>query len=245
MDCACSGLRRCVRSPRTRSDRCARLSRASRPKSVSCRRLGGSARAPATHRRSERAALTRKPPRLLVTTPESLTLMLTQERARDTFASLVVRCRRRMARAYGQQAGRADAACARAPSSFLPGPCNLGPLGDARQSRRGEARASRSSRRAARSARRGAARQAAGHRHASAEVARTLSLGGSPWRENGRAGRRRDRSRGDDARLHQHALSGGALVSAHSSPAAGMGRESSRSITARCRARRATGWSRG
>jgi ATP-dependent helicase Lhr and Lhr-like helicase len=37
---------------------------------------------------SQRAALTRKPPRLLVTTPESLTLMLTQERARETFASL-------------------------------------------------------------------------------------------------------------------------------------------------------------
>jgi ATP-dependent helicase Lhr and Lhr-like helicase len=37
---------------------------------------------------SERAALTRKPPWLLVTTPESLTLMLTQERARETFASL-------------------------------------------------------------------------------------------------------------------------------------------------------------
>jgi ATP-dependent Lhr-like helicase len=35
-----------------------------------------------------RAALTRKPPRLLLTTPESLTLMLTQERARETFASL-------------------------------------------------------------------------------------------------------------------------------------------------------------
>jgi ATP-dependent Lhr-like helicase len=37
---------------------------------------------------SERAALTRKPPRLLVTTPESLTLMLTQEHSRETFASL-------------------------------------------------------------------------------------------------------------------------------------------------------------
>jgi ATP-dependent Lhr-like helicase len=37
---------------------------------------------------SQRAALTRKPPRLLVTTPESLTLMLTQERAREMFASL-------------------------------------------------------------------------------------------------------------------------------------------------------------
>jgi ATP-dependent helicase Lhr and Lhr-like helicase len=37
---------------------------------------------------SERAALTKKPPRVLVTTPESLTLMLTQERARETFASL-------------------------------------------------------------------------------------------------------------------------------------------------------------
>jgi ATP-dependent helicase Lhr and Lhr-like helicase len=37
---------------------------------------------------SERAALARKPPRLLVTTPESLSLMLTQERARETFASL-------------------------------------------------------------------------------------------------------------------------------------------------------------
>jgi ATP-dependent Lhr-like helicase len=37
---------------------------------------------------SERAARARKPPRLLVTTPESLSLMLTQERARETFASL-------------------------------------------------------------------------------------------------------------------------------------------------------------
>jgi ATP-dependent Lhr-like helicase len=37
---------------------------------------------------SQRAALTKKPPRLLVTTPESLTLMLTQERAQETFASL-------------------------------------------------------------------------------------------------------------------------------------------------------------
>ena len=37
---------------------------------------------------SERTALTKKPPRLLVTTPESLTLMLTQDRARETFASL-------------------------------------------------------------------------------------------------------------------------------------------------------------
>ena len=37
---------------------------------------------------SERAALARKPPRLLVTTSESLSLMLTQERARETFASL-------------------------------------------------------------------------------------------------------------------------------------------------------------
>jgi ATP-dependent helicase Lhr and Lhr-like helicase len=37
---------------------------------------------------SARAAQTKKPPRLLVTTPESLSLMLTQERARETFASL-------------------------------------------------------------------------------------------------------------------------------------------------------------
>jgi ATP-dependent helicase Lhr and Lhr-like helicase len=37
---------------------------------------------------SARAALVRKPPRLLVTTPESLSLMLTQERAQETFASL-------------------------------------------------------------------------------------------------------------------------------------------------------------
>ena len=37
---------------------------------------------------SQRAAQTKKPPRLLITTPESLSLMLTQERARETFASL-------------------------------------------------------------------------------------------------------------------------------------------------------------
>src|ERR1700753_2329284 len=37
---------------------------------------------------SERASLTKRPPRLLVTTPESLTLMLAQDRARETFASL-------------------------------------------------------------------------------------------------------------------------------------------------------------
>jgi ATP-dependent helicase Lhr and Lhr-like helicase len=37
---------------------------------------------------SQRAALIRKPPRVLVTTPESLSLMLTQERAWETFASL-------------------------------------------------------------------------------------------------------------------------------------------------------------
>ncbi|HEV7481443.1 MAG TPA: DEAD/DEAH box helicase, partial [Roseiarcus sp.] len=37
---------------------------------------------------SQRAAQTKKPPRLLITTPESLSLMLTQERAQETFASL-------------------------------------------------------------------------------------------------------------------------------------------------------------
>ena len=136
------------------------------------------------------------------------------------------RRRRRMARAYGQQARRADGACARSPSSFSPWPRDLGPLGDDRQSRRGEARASRASRRGARRAGRRTDRQAADHRHASAEVAGALSVGGSPRRENGRAGRRRDRSRDDDARLHQHAVSGGTLVSAYSSPPAGMGRSS-------------------
>jgi ATP-dependent helicase Lhr and Lhr-like helicase len=37
---------------------------------------------------SQRVAQTKKPPRLLITTPESLSLMLTQERAQETFASL-------------------------------------------------------------------------------------------------------------------------------------------------------------
>ena len=97
---------------------------------------------------SQRAALTRKPPRLLVTTPESLSLMLTQERARETFASLAFVIVDEWHELMGNKRGVQTRACARSPSSFPPRPCDLGPVGDARQSRGGEARASRAPRRA-------------------------------------------------------------------------------------------------
>ena len=220
---ACSGSRRCARSPPTRSDRCARLSPASRTADGSpLWRIGArtgdtsGSRARGAHAKASAASRddARKP----------LAHAHARARAGDIrFARL--RRRRRMARAHGQQARRADGACARAPSSFSPRPRDLGSFGDARQSRGREARASRAPRRATRRAGRGAARQAADHRHAPAEGAGTLSLGRSPWRQNGRAGRGGDRSRDDDARLHQHAVAGGALVSAYSSPAAGMGRD--------------------
>ncbi len=71
---------------------------------------------------SERGRQNREPPPLLVTTPESLSLMLSREDARETFRRFAGRRRRRMARVDGQQARRADAA--RAGAAAGPGARN-------------------------------------------------------------------------------------------------------------------------
>ena len=82
--------------------------------------VDASACAPATRRAAERARQDRRLPTALVTTPESLTLLLTRERAREELRRAAHGDRRRMARADRQQARRAGAAGAGAAAALEP-----------------------------------------------------------------------------------------------------------------------------
>ena len=201
----CCGSRRCARSPPTR---CARSPR--RSASSACR--GAWACAPATPRRPTARARTGAALDAMVTTPESLSLLLSRADQARTFGALHARHRRRVARAHRQQARRAGRARARAAARARAGASRLGPVGDARQSRR--------------SARRAAAADAAGARSSQApsrnrividslmpaDILR-LSVGRASRHPLGRRSRRRNREERHDARLHQRALAGRVLVS--------------------------------
>ena len=70
--------------------------------------------APATRRPRSAQRMLRKPPHVLVTTPESLFILLTAERSRRLFAGVSMRHRRRDPRDGRQQARLASGADARA-----------------------------------------------------------------------------------------------------------------------------------
>ena len=145
--CRCAGSAR-LRSASSGSRRCA----PSRP--IRARAIAGAARR-SRHRRwtlgirtgdtraGRARAQDRRFPTALVTTPGSLSLMLTREQRARRARRRAHRDRRRVARADGQQARRAGAARARPPEALEPGPRRLGTVGDARQPRRGDAGAAR------------------------------------------------------------------------------------------------------
>ena len=86
---------------------------------------------------SVRARQDRRLPTALVTTPESLSLLLSRADWRERFAHVHGGRRRRMARAAGVEARRAGRARARAPARLASGTARVGTVGHARQSRRG------------------------------------------------------------------------------------------------------------
>ena len=100
--CGCCGSRRCARWPPTP---CARWRRR-RPR---CARLDGRRLRTGDTGSAERARQTRSLPSALVTTPESLSLLLSRPMRTSSFKHLRHGHRRRMARAAGQQARRAGA----------------------------------------------------------------------------------------------------------------------------------------
>ncbi len=130
----CCGSPRCARSPPTRCARCA--SRSTRWAST-----GRSACAPAMPARATSAW--RAPGKLdvLVTTPESLSLLLSYPDTARAVRRPALRHRRRVARAARQQARRAAAACAGAVARAGARAADLGPVGDAGQPGRGARRA--------------------------------------------------------------------------------------------------------
>ena len=89
----------------------------------------------------ERARQSRRLPSALVTTPESLSLLLTREDARERFANLAMIVVDEWHELLGSKRGvQAQLALARL-RRWNPRAGGVGPVGDPRQSRRGDARA--------------------------------------------------------------------------------------------------------
>ena len=227
-----SGSRRCARSPPTPRARWKPRSPRSAPGSVGLRTGDTDDKT--------RAAQRKRLPDLLVTTPESLTLMLAHPDTRARFAALGDRRRRRMARAARQQARRADPARAGAAA---------GAGGPTRRSgacpRRSAISTARSARWSARTATRCIVR---------GKLDKTLIIDTLlpdqheriPW--GGHLGiemlprrHRRDRECRQLAGLHQHPQPGRDLVQGDHQRPARLGRRSSRCTTPRWSARRAIG----
>ena len=127
-------------APRARRRHRGRAPRADRGLRA-CR--GPSSRAPATPPPAIRARQRERLPTALVTTPESLSLLLTREDAAALFDHLRARGRGRVARAAGLQARRADRARARPAAPLPAGAPHAGALRHARQSRHRPRRAAR------------------------------------------------------------------------------------------------------
>ena len=125
----CCGSRRCARSPATPA------SRWHAPPARS-RRTGRSTCAPATPRPAARARQGRRLPTALVTTPESLTLLLARADWRERFAHLAAVVVDEWHELMGTQARRADRARTRAAARPASGAAGLGALCDAREPRR-------------------------------------------------------------------------------------------------------------
>ena len=107
---------------------------------ASSRRASRRRCAPATRPQSERAAMLRTPPHILVTTPESLYLLLTAERSREMLRTRAHRDRRRDPRRDRHAPRRAPGAVARAAAAGRRAAAAAHrPVGDAEADRGGRA----------------------------------------------------------------------------------------------------------
>ena len=106
-------------SSATSRSRSRSFSRSPSTSASACRR-SASRSAPATRPPSERQKMLRKPPHILVTTPESLYIVLTGEKSREIAARRRHGDRRRDPRARARQARRAPRAVARAARRAVP-----------------------------------------------------------------------------------------------------------------------------
>ncbi len=121
--------------------------------------------APATLRRASARRQAKRLPTALVTTPESLSLLLARPDCARALRALRGVDRRRVARADGEQARRAGGARTGAPARLRARAARLGPVGDARQPRRGAAPRCSGLARGARPHRARARRPSASDRH--------------------------------------------------------------------------------
>ena len=171
---------------------------------------------------SERAAMLRTPPHILVTTPESLYLLLTAERSRQMLRTVRTVIVDEIHAVIGTRRGahlaltleRLEAACAGQGSARRTTAAHR-PLGDAEADRRGRA-LPRRQRRFARRLRDRRRRASAHHRPGRRSAAFTADRGdgargvGGVLRPPGRA----DQRAPDDARVRQHATAGRACRAA-------------------------------
>ena len=176
---------------------------------------------------SERAAMLRTPPHILVTTPESLYLLLTAERSRQMLRTVRTVIVDEIHAVIGTRRGshlaltleRLEAVCA-ASGERPPASAAHRPLGHAETDRRGRAlpgRQRRHARRLRRHRRRTPAHDRPGHRGAALATDRgdgARGLGGVL-----RSPRRADRRAQDDARVREHAATGGARGATSERPA--------------------------
>ena len=170
---------------------------------------------------AERAAMLRTPPHILVTTPESLYLLLTSERSRADAAHGAHGHRRRDPRGDRHAARRAPGALARAPAARRRhGRC----CASACRRRRSRSRRSRAScraterRAAARSSTTGIARRST----SAIEMPRSpldAVMAHEVWERVLRPARRADRSAPDHAGVRQHAAAGRAARAPSERPA--------------------------
>ena len=95
---------------------------------------------------SERQAMVRKPPHILITTPESLYLLITAERSRENLRRVRTRDRRRDPRGRPRPAKAATSPSRwRGSTSSLPSPAASGPRASGSRRRSGRSRRSRAS----------------------------------------------------------------------------------------------------
>ncbi len=190
---------------------------------------------------SERARQAKRPPRVLITTPESLSLMLSRPDARETFTDLRCVVVDEWHELIGNKRGVLTQLGLARLGAFRPGlmtwgmSATLGNLDEALRVLLGPRAAGQGAMVEAK------IDKAARRRYAHSGFARAFPLGRASRDQDGRGGGGRDRSGQEHTHLHQRPLADRALVSELARDSGPTGPGSSRSITARFRARRATG----
>ena len=193
-----------------------------RRSTISASATGASASAPATRPRPSGRSRTGAIPTALVTTPESLSLMLTREhaqrRARGVHTVIVDEWHELMGSKRGVQVQLALARLKR----WNPRPRRLGPVGDARQPGRGDAGAARPTT---------TATMVRGRLEKNLVIDTLLPVNPGRFSWGGHLGKQMQQpvveeieQLGDDAGLRQHALAGRGLVPADPRATARVGR---------------------